>query len=157
MKCLLLVSLVVSLVVLTLAICDAPNGLAQAPAMQVGVSVKLAVSANAAPMPDADNSDAFIVTVTDNGSVYLGVNRITLPDLKEKVRSTSFERGQKLYIKADARTPYAKVLEVLDATRTGGIAPQVLLTARTGPSMPGMIVAPQGVEVQFGSRLHDSL
>ena len=153
MKCLLFVSLVV----LTLAICVAPNGLAQAPSMQAGVSVKLAVSANAAPMPDADNGDAFIVTVTDDESVYLGVDRITLPGLKEKVRSTSFQRGQKLYIKADARTPYAKVLEVLDATRTGGIAPQVLLTAGTGPSMPGAIVPPLGVEVQFGSRLHDSI
>ena len=152
MKCLLLVSLAV----LTLAICVAPSGLAQASAMQAGISVKLAVSANATPMPDADNGDAFIVTVTDDGSVYLGVERITLPDLKEKVRSTSFRRGQKLYIKADARTPYAKILEVMDATRTGGITPQVLLTARTGPSMPGRIVPPQGVEVQFGSRLHDS-
>ena len=108
-------------------------------------------------MPDADNGNAFIVTVTNDGTVYLGVNRITLPDLKEKVRSTPFQRGQKLYIKADARTPYAKVLEVLDATRTGGMAPQVLLTAHTGPSMPGTIVPPQGVEVQFGSQLRDSL
>src|SRR5579863_8529494 len=152
MKCLLFVSLVV----LTFTICVAPNGLAQAPAMQAGVSVKLAVSTNAAPMPQADNGDAFIVTVTDNGSVYLGVNRITLPELKEKVRSTSFQRGQKLYIKADARTPYAKVLEILDATRTGGIAPQVLLTARTGPSTPGTIVPPEGVEVQLGPQHENS-
>ena len=146
--CLLATTLTTAAVLMTVA---------QSPTLQEGVSVKLAVSANAAPMPDADNENAFIVTVTNDGNVYLGVNRITLSDLKEKVRSTPFQRGQKLYIKADARAPYAKVLEVLDATRTGGIAPQVLLTAHTGPSTPGTIVQPEGVEVRFGSRLHGSL
>jgi biopolymer transport protein ExbD len=104
-------------------------------------------------MPEADNEGAFIVTVTDEGTVYLGVNRIALRDLKEKVRSTPFQRGQKIYIKADARTPYARVLEVLDASRTGGSAPQVLLTGHTGPSTPGTVVPPEGVEVQLGSLL----
>jgi biopolymer transport protein ExbD len=141
--CLLVTTLTTAAVLMTVA---------QSPTLQAGVSVKLAVSANAAPMPDADNENAFIVTVTDDGNVYLGIDRIKLPDLKEKVRSTPFQRGQKLYIKADARTPYAKVLEVLDATRTGGIAPQVLLTAHTGRSTPGTIVPPEGVEVQLGPR-----
>ncbi len=112
--CLLVTTLTTAAVLMTVA---------QSPTLQAGVSVKLAVSANAAPMPDADNENAFIVTVTDDGNVYLGIDRIKLPDLKEKVRSTPFQRGQKVYIKADARTPYAKVLEVLDATGTGGIAP----------------------------------
>ncbi|HEY3974813.1 MAG TPA: biopolymer transporter ExbD [Candidatus Sulfotelmatobacter sp.] len=143
----------VSLVVLTLAAYAVPNAAAQSPGLQKGVSVRLAASTNAAPMPEADNENAFIVTVTDEGTVYLGVNRIMLPDLKEKVRSTPLQRGQKLYIKADARAPYAKVLEVLDATRTGGVAPQVLLTAHTGPSAPGTIVRPEGVEVRLGPPL----
>ena len=147
MKCLLSVSVVV----LALAIGVAPNGAAQTPAMQTGVSVKLAVSTNAAPMPDADNENAFIVTVTDEGSVYLGVGRITLPDLKRRILTTPLQRGQKIYIKADARASYAKVLEVLDATRTGGMAPQVLLTAHTGPSTSGTIVSPEGVEVHLGN------
>ena len=138
------------LVVLTLAACVTSNSAAQSPALQKGVSVELAVSTSAAPMPDADNENAFIVTVTDAGNVYVGVNRITLPDLKGKVRSTPFRRGQKLYIKADARTPYAKVLEVMDATYTGGLAPQVLLTAHTGPSVSGTIVLPEGVEIRLG-------
>jgi biopolymer transport protein ExbD len=122
----------------------------EAQTLQKGVSVQLAVSTNAAPMPEADNADAFIVSITENGTIYLGVNQITASDLKEKVRSTPFKRGQKLYIKADARTPYAKVLQVLDATRSGGIAPQVLLTAATESSKTGTIVPPEGVEVQLG-------
>jgi len=153
MKCLLLVSLVV----LTVAACVVPDAAAQSPALQKGVSVKLAVSTNAAPMPDADNENAFIVTVTEEGTVYLGVNQITLTDLREKVRSTPLQRGQKLYIKADARASYARVLEVLDATYTGGMAQQVLLTGHTRSSTPGMITPPEGVEVRLGPPLDSSL
>jgi len=124
--------------------------------LQRGISVEMAVSGNAAPMPDADSENAFIVTVTGDGTIYFGVNRIALSKLKDKVRSTPFQRGQKIYIKADARAPYARVLEVLDVTGTSGIAPQVLLTAHTGPSTPGAVVPPEGVEVQLGPRLRNS-
>ena len=145
----------VCLVALALMGDAAPHAIAQSPALQKGVRVQLAVSANAAPMPGADDENAFIVTVAENGTVYLGVNRITLPDLKEKIRITPFQPGQKLYVKADARTPYARVLEVLDATYTGGIATQVLLTARTESSTPGAIASPEGVEVQLGPPLQN--
>jgi biopolymer transport protein TolR len=148
--------LLASLVVLGVGACVVPDTAAQSPAMQKGVSVQLAVSTNAAPMPDADNEDSFIVTVTEEGTVYLGVNRITLGELKEKVRSTPLKKEQKLYIKADARAPYARVLEVLDATSTGGMAQQVLLTGHTKPSTTGMITPPEGVEVRLGHPLDSS-
>jgi biopolymer transport protein ExbD len=119
--------------------------------LQKGISVEMAVSSNATPMPEADQADAFIVSITSDGSVYLGVNRISMSVLREKVRSTPFRRGQKLYIKADARTSYATVLQVLDATSSGGIAPQVLLTSPTAPATTGAIVPPVGVEVQLGA------
>lgn len=139
-------SLFVSLVAFTLAASLTPMAV-QTPALQPGVSVQLATASNATPTPDADSEDAKIVAVTAEGSVYFGVDPITLTDLGEKVKSTPFIRGQKLYIKADARTTYAKVLQVLDATRTGGIAPQVLLTGQSESSAPGTIVSPKGLEV----------
>jgi biopolymer transport protein ExbD len=115
--------------------------------MQKGVSVQMATTSNATTMPDADSADAKIVAVTAPGSIYFGVDPITLADLTEKVRSTPFRRGQKLYIKADARTTYAKVLRVLDATDIGEIAPPVLLTAQPQSSAAGTIVPPKGLEV----------
>lgn len=124
---------------------------AQAPAMRQGISVELVRTHNASPMPDADGDDAFIVAVRANGSVYLGVNSITLPELTEKTRSTPFRRGHALYIKADARTPYATVLEVLEATRTGGLIPQVLLTSQSASPESGAITPPQGLEVSLGA------
>jgi biopolymer transport protein ExbD len=148
--------LFVSLVALTLAADAKQYAVAQAPALQKGVNVQLATARNATPMPDADKEDAKIVTVCADGSLYFGVDPIALTDLPEKVQSTPFIRGQKLYIKADARTPYARVLEVLEATGTGGIAPQVLLSARTGPSTPGRMAPPEGVEVQLGPPVQNS-
>jgi biopolymer transport protein TolR len=149
--------LFVSLVALTLAAGSAgsaPHAVAQSPVMQKGISVQMAVTSNATPMPDADSENALIVTVTNDGSVYFGINRITSDALPEKVRSTPFRRGQNLYIKADGRTPYANVLKVLDATRTGGIAPQVLLTSQAESSAPGTVVPPKGLEVLLAPPSH---
>jgi len=129
---------------------SAPVGAAaQSPAMQPGISVELVSTRNATPMPEADSEDAFVVAVTENSSIYLGVNRITLPELAEKARATPFQRGQAIYIKADARTPYAAVLAVLQAT--GGVIPQVLLTNQSSPTESTGIVPPQGLSVSVGS------
>jgi biopolymer transport protein TolR len=129
----------------------APAIAAQAPALQPGISVELVPTHNASPMPDADSDDALIVAITANGSVYLGVHPISLPELSAKIRSTPFRRGHALYIKADARTPYATVLEVLEATRTGGLIPQVLLTSQSASPGSGSITPPQGFGVSLGS------
>jgi biopolymer transport protein ExbD len=122
---------------------------AQSPALQPGISVELVPTRNATPMPEADSEDAFIVAVTENSSIYLGVNLMTLPELAEKARTTPFKRGQAIYIKADARTPYATVSAVLQAT--GGVIPQVLLTNQTSPTEATGIVPPQGLSVSVGS------
>ncbi|HVN19346.1 MAG TPA: biopolymer transporter ExbD [Dongiaceae bacterium] len=127
----------------------APSTATAAPAqsLQQGISVELAPTHSASPMPDADSEDAFIVTVTANSSVYLGINSITLPELALKTRSTPFKRGHAIYIKADARTPCATVLQVLQATSSGGMIPQVLLTNQPPPSESDRVVPPQGLDV----------
>jgi biopolymer transport protein ExbD/biopolymer transport protein TolR len=99
--------------------------------MQKGISVELPVTSNAVPIPEADQEDALIVSVTDDGSVYFGVAPISPAALTEKVRDGLSNRTErKLYIKADARTPYANVVKVLDAMRTAGVEAPNLLTAQ---------------------------
>ena len=61
---------------------------AQSPALQQGISVELVPTHSASAMPDADNQDAFIVAVTQTGSVYLGINPISVDELSEKARTT---------------------------------------------------------------------
>jgi biopolymer transport protein ExbD len=123
----------------------------QSPTMQQGISVELVPTRNASTMPNADREDAFIVSVAANGAVYLGVDSISLRQLAEKTRSTPFKRDQAVYIKADARAPYATVLPVLEATNTAGLLPQVLLTSQKESTESGAIVPPEGLNISVGS------
>ena len=54
--------------------------------MQKGISVELPLTGNAVPMPDADQEDSLIVSVTADGSVYFGANPISLAVLAEKIK-----------------------------------------------------------------------
>jgi biopolymer transport protein ExbD/biopolymer transport protein TolR len=121
---------------------------------QKGISVELPVTSNAVAMPDAEQEDALIVSVTDDGSVYFGVDPISPAALAEKVRDCLSNRTErKLYIKADARSPYANVVKVLDAMDTAGVEAPNLLTAQRDSSGPGTLIPPKGLEVLIGSAL----
>jgi biopolymer transport protein ExbD len=152
----------VCLVALTLTTNIAPAVVAQSEAhahllLQKGISVELPVTSNAVPLPEADQVDALIVTVTDNGSVYFGIGLTTPAGLGEKVRGGLSNRTEKkLYIKVDARTPYASVVKVLEAVRTAGVETPELLTDQTDSSEPGALVSPKGLEVSVGPRLASS-
>ncbi|MGA2201369.1 MAG: biopolymer transporter ExbD [Terriglobales bacterium] len=149
----------VCLVALTLATGIPPSIVTQSQAiavqaMQKGISVELPVTSNAIPMPDADKEDALIVSVTGDGSVYFGVNPISPAALAEKLKGVLSNRTEKkLYIKADARTPYANVVKVLGALRTAGVEAPNLLTAQPDSSEPGTLVPPKGLEVLIGPPL----
>ncbi len=124
---------------------DASAGAAQT--LQKGISVQLPVASNATPMPDADNQDARIVAVTKSGSVYLGTDLFTPDALAEKIKGSLPNGDQKLYIKADASTPYANVEKVLDGAHTAGVGTPILLTAQPKSSETGTRVSPKGLEV----------
>jgi biopolymer transport protein ExbD len=125
----------------------APRGTAQA--LRKGVHVELAVTRNAVAMPEADEEGAVIVAVTHSGSVYFGIDPITPAALAEKPGLF----GQKLYVKADARTPYANVAEVLEAVRKAGVTAPNLLTGQQETPEPGKLVTPKGLEVRVGPPL----
>jgi biopolymer transport protein ExbD len=133
----------VALVVLVTLLFPAPQGSAQQ--MQKGISVELASTRNAAAMPDANNVDALIVAVTEHGNVYLGIDPVTPAALAEEIKTRLSER--QLYIKADARTPYANVEKVLATVRAAGVESPSLLTAQPESPKPGTIVPPKGLEV----------
>ena len=120
--------------------------------LQKGVSVELAVTRNAIAMPEADNEGALIIAVTHSGSVYFGIDPITPAALAKKL-GLSNRAEEKLYIKADARTPYANVAKVLDAVRTAGVTAPNLLTAQHETPEPGKPVPPKGLEVLVGPPL----
>jgi biopolymer transport protein ExbD len=144
----------VCLVAITLTAGITPIAAQPPQAMQKGISVELALTSNAAPMPGADQEDASIVSVTADGSVYFGVNPISPAALSEKLKSGLSDRiGKELYIKADARTQYANVMSVLDAVRAAGLRAPNLLTAQQGSSEQGNLVPPKGLQVSAGPSL----
>jgi biopolymer transport protein ExbD len=115
--------------------------------LQKGVSVKMAGANNAQPMPEADYADAWIVTVTADGRVYFGVDAVTPASLRERITRTPHRRGQKLYIKADARASFASVQKALDAASIAEFESPVLLVGQPSPASPGTMVAPKGLEI----------
>jgi biopolymer transport protein ExbD len=140
----------VTFVVFVTMLFTAPRCTAQA--LKQGISVQLAVTHNAAAMPDADKEEVAILVVTQTGKVYFGVDPITPAALGEK-QGLSSRAKEKLYIKADARTPYADVAKVLDALHKAGVKAPSLLTAQHETPTPGKLVSPKGLEVLLGPPL----
>jgi hypothetical protein len=76
--------------------------------MRRGISVELPPTNNAVTVPNADEEDAVILTVTHDGTMYLGTDLIRPADLAAKVKNDFAGQTKKvLYIKADPvrRTP----------------------------------------------------
>ena len=103
-----------------------------APPLQAGISVQMPVTKNATPMPEADREDALIVTLTGAGKVYLGIQPSDLNLLQADLQRAraSQKMSRTLYIKPDARVPYAMVMTVVDAAAAAGIERSVLLTSQ---------------------------
>lgn len=127
----------------------APPSAAQA--MQKGVSVELAPTSSALPVPDADSQDALIITVTDTGRIYLGIDPVTSDTLAETLKARPSYHTQTLYMKADAKAPYASVVKVLDAAHSAGVASVTLLTNQPKTTQAGTQF-PQGIEMQLAQR-----
>jgi len=124
----------------------------KAQAMQKGISVELAATRSAVAVPDADRQDALIITVTESGALYLGIDSVTPDTLAEKLKARPSHHTQTLYIKADARAPYAGVVKVLDAAHTAGVAGVTLLTTQPQTTQAGTVAFPEGIEMELARR-----
>jgi biopolymer transport protein ExbD len=140
----------VCLVALTLVASVGAADHSAAQTLQKGISVAMATTTNATPMPEADDENAWIVTVVRDGALYFGTDRVTAAGLEEAMKSRPRNRDQKLYIKADARAPWADVERVVVAGRVVLFEAPVLLTSQPESPAPGTIVPPKGLEVLVG-------
>jgi biopolymer transport protein ExbD len=121
--------------------------------LRQGVTVQMAHTTSAVAYPDADNNDAWIVAVTADGNLYFRVKPVTPDQLLEEMKATPRQRDAKLYVKADARAPFANVARVLEAGRVVGFEAPVLLTAQSLHPAFGAVVPPNGLEVLIGPAL----
>jgi biopolymer transport protein ExbD len=125
----------------------------QSQEMQRGVSVQMPVTTNATSVPDADQNDAWVVAVTADGSLYFGADPMTRQSLADWMKTHPRNREAKLYIKADARAPFASVEQVLEVGRRAFFETPVLLTSQREPIPAGTVAPPNGLEVQIAPAL----
>ena len=101
------------------------------PMLNKGANVELAKAIIPIVMSDADKEDAVIVAITRDGQVFLspGLQKLNPEDLAPKVKDLLADKPSKLvYIRADARSKYERVEDVVDNLRAGGVDDVGLLT-----------------------------
>ncbi len=99
------------------------------PMLQRQHPVQRAITDNPTPMEDADHEDAIVVSVEHGGAVYLGNEKVTPDQLEGRIRARLANKVDKrVYINADARSKYGKVVEVVDNVRAAGVDLVGLLT-----------------------------
>jgi biopolymer transport protein TolR len=117
------------------------------PMLQKGISVDMAKVNSPTAMQDADKEDALLVSVMRDGTVYFGSDKVTPDSLTGKVKDRLAGKVSKeVYLKADARAHYGKVVEVVDAVRAAGVDDLGLLTEqrKSGPNAPPATPAAPG-------------
>lgn len=110
---------------------------AQKPVLRQGISVEMPVASHAIEMRAADGQNATVVAITADGRVFAGIQPTepsALSSLNEKT----------VYVKADTRAPYQKVLAVLDALRGKSV---VLLSAPPENAAKGGYTPPYGTKL----------
>jgi len=101
------------------------------PMLTKGVSVDLVKTKNPITMQAADKEDAILISVTRNGGVFLspGNLKLTADQLPERVRDLLTNKIDKtVYIRADARSKYSVVEDVVDNLRAAGVNEIGLIT-----------------------------
>ena len=103
---------------------------------------------NPIAMQAADKSDAVIVAVTRDGKTYLGSTQVPAEDLAPKVKDLLTNRLDKMvFLRADPRARYEKVVDVVDNLRAAGVDQLGLLTEQIQahqPQKPGAAGAAAG-------------
>ncbi len=109
----------------------------QKAALKQGISVEMPVAGHAVEMRAADEQNATVVALAADGRVFVGV---------EPTDPAALSRlgGRTVYVKADARAPYQKVLAVLDALRGKSV---VLLSAPPENAVRGGYGPPYGTKL----------
>jgi biopolymer transport protein ExbD/biopolymer transport protein TolR len=107
------------------------------PMLQKGISVDMAKVNNPEQMPDADKEDALLVSITRDNKVYFGSEQIQVDNLTSKVKDRLANKADKrVYVKADMRTRFGGVVQVVDAVRAAGVDDLGLLTDQRKTSTP---------------------
>ena len=101
------------------------------PMLSKGVSVDMVRTRKPILMKEADKEDALVVAITRDGKVFLGRGLVQPEELGLRIEdAVSNKLDKTVYIKADARARYEKVVEVINVLRAVGVDGLGLLTEK---------------------------
>ena len=108
------------------------------PMLNNKVNVDLPKTDSATVMENANKEDAVTVAVTRSGDIFLGGDKVSLDDLGPKISSKLENKTDKqVFMRADARANYGKVMDAVDGIRAAGVSQLGLLTEkREAPDNP---------------------
>jgi len=99
------------------------------PMLNNKVNVDLPTANAAVIMDNANKEDAVIVAVTRDGRTYLGGDQVTIDDLGAKISAKLENKTDKeVFLRADIRANYGKVMDAVDGIRTAGVSQLGLIT-----------------------------
>ena len=101
------------------------------PMLNNKVNVDLPKAADAVVMENANKEDAVIVAVTRDGKIFLGADQIQPDDMGPKISAKLENKNDKtVYLRADNRAHYGKVMDAIDGIRGAGVSQLGMLTER---------------------------
>jgi biopolymer transport protein TolR len=101
------------------------------PMLNNKVNVDLPQAAAAIIMENANKEDAVTVAVTRDGKAYLGGDQVSVDTLGSKIADKLTNKTDKqVFLRADIRANYGKVMDVVDQIRAAGVSNLGLLTEK---------------------------
>jgi biopolymer transport protein TolR len=105
------------------------------PMLNNKVNVDLPKADAAVVMENANKEDAVTVAVTRDGRVFLGGDQVTLDDMGSKISAKLENKTDKeVFLRADIRANYGKVMDAVDGIRSAGVSQLGLLTEKRDDS-----------------------
>jgi biopolymer transport protein ExbD/biopolymer transport protein TolR len=104
------------------------------PMLNNKVNVDLPKANAAIIMENANKEDAVTIAITRDGRAYLGGDQVNMDDLATKISAkleNKPEGEKQVYMRADIRANYGKVMDAVDQIRAAGVSQLGLLTERT--------------------------
>ena len=105
------------------------------PMLNNKVTVDLPTAAAAVVMDNANKEDAVTVAVTRDGRLWLGGDQVTPDDMAAKISAKLENKTDKeVFLRADNRALYGKVMDAVDGIRGAGVSQLGLLTEKRDDS-----------------------
>ena len=101
------------------------------PMLNNKVNVTLPIATAATIQEDANKEDSVQVAVTRDGRTFLGADPVSVDDLGAKVAAkleNKSDAEKEVFMRADIRANYGKVMDAVDQIRAAGVSNLILLT-----------------------------